>query len=87
MRRYNEYRAPTLVEWSEFEDHFDKRKTELGNCGRPYATPCGHKHACIRCPMLHVDATMIRRLDEIKGDLAKRREHAIDEDWRSDRRD
>jgi hypothetical protein len=81
MPPYNEYRAPTLVEWSEFEDHFDKRKVELGNCGRPYATPCSHEHACIRCPMLHVDAKMICRLDEIKGDLAKRRERAIDEGW------
>jgi hypothetical protein len=31
--------------------------------------------------MLHVDAKMIRRLDEIEGDLAKRRERAIDEGW------
>ena len=29
--------------------------------------------------MLHVDAKMIRRLDEIEGDLAKRRERANDE--------
>jgi len=37
------------------------------------------REACIRCPMLHVDAKMIRRLYEIEGDLAKRRARAIDE--------
>ncbi len=31
---------PTGQEWTEFEDHFDKRNVELGTCGRPYGTPC-----------------------------------------------
>ena len=35
---------------NEFEEHFDKRKVELGSCARPYGTPCQHEHACIRCP-------------------------------------
>lgn len=25
-------------EWAEFQAHFDKRKVELGSCGRPYDT-------------------------------------------------
>jgi hypothetical protein len=31
-------------------EHFDKRKVELGTCGRPYGTPCQHEHACIPRP-------------------------------------
>lgn len=47
----------------------------------PYATPCTHDQACIRCPMLHIDHKMIRRLDEIETDLVKRRERAEIEGW------
>ena len=70
-----------MTEWSEFETHFDKRKVELGDCGRPYGTPCEHEHACIRCPMLHVDPAAIDRLDEIDTDLIARREKAQTEGW------
>ncbi|WP_284750828.1 hypothetical protein [Arthrobacter sp. efr-133-R2A-120] len=76
-----EYRTPTTTEWAEFEEHFDKRKVELGNCGRPYATPCEHEHACIRCPMLQVDPGMIDRLDEINEDLISRRVLAETKGW------
>ena len=48
-------------EWEEFEEHFDKRKVELGTCGRPYGTPCAHEHACIRCPMLASTRRMLPR--------------------------
>ncbi|MET8645053.1 hypothetical protein ACFVHS_44125 [Streptomyces sp. NPDC057746] len=34
LRPDGEYRAPTSTEWSEFEQHFDTRKVELGDCGR-----------------------------------------------------
>ncbi|NYE71884.1 tyrosine-type recombinase/integrase [Microlunatus parietis] len=81
MRPLEEYRPVTDTEWQEFEDHFDKRKLELGNCGRPYATPCSHEHACIRCPMLRVDPRMLDRLDEIEADLHTRRQRAQDEGW------
>jgi hypothetical protein len=47
MRPDHEYRPVTETEWTEFEEHFDKRKLELGSCGRPYATPCSHEHACL----------------------------------------
>lgn len=80
-RSAREYRAPSATEWAEFEEHFDKRKVELGSCGRPYATPCEHEHACIRCPMLHVDPVMIDRLDEINTDLISRRELAQTNGW------
>lgn len=81
VRPTSEYRPVTDDEWTEFEEHFDKRKLELGNCGRPYATPCSHEHACIRCPMLHIDPKMISRLDEIETDLVNRRERAKTEGW------
>jgi integrase len=80
-RPAREYRAVTGTEWAEFEEHFDKRKVELGNCGRPYATPCEHEHACIRCPMLQVDPSMLDRLDEIRMDLIARRELAETKGW------
>ncbi|GCD94704.1 integrase [Embleya hyalina] len=66
MRPQEEYRPVTDTEWQEFDEQFDKRKLEPGNCGRPYATPCSHEHACIRCPMLHVDPKMLGRLAEIE---------------------
>lgn len=81
MRPNTEYRPVTDTEWTEFQEHFDKRKLELGNCGRPYATPCSHEHACIRCPMLHVDPKMVTRLDEIEEDLLLRRQRAETEGW------
>jgi hypothetical protein len=59
-RRPNEeYRPATDAEWKEFQQHFDKRKVELGSCGRPYGTPCVHEHACVRCPMLYVTPTSV----------------------------
>ncbi|MDJ0363484.1 site-specific integrase, partial [Rhodococcus sp. H29-C3] len=81
LRPPEEYPPVTAEEWTEFEAHFDKRKVELGSCGRPYATPCSHEHACIRCPMLHVDTKMIGRLTEIETDLELRRERAQTEGW------
>jgi len=81
LRPPGEYRPPTDQEWTEFENHFDKRKVELGNCGRPYGTPCSHEHACIRCPVLQVSPKMLHRLDEIESDLLARRERAEAEGW------
>ena len=39
VRPEAEYREPTEVEWREFQEHFQLRKLELGECGRPYGTP------------------------------------------------
>lgn len=81
LRPGEEYRPATSEEWDEFEEHLDKRKVELGSCGRPYGTPCQHEHACIRCPMLHINPKMIDRLDELETDLLARRERAEQEQW------
>ncbi|MFD5468826.1 hypothetical protein ACFWIQ_39415, partial [Kitasatospora sp. NPDC127059] len=68
----------------EFEEHFDKRRVELGSCGRPYGTPCAHEHACIRCPMLSINPKMIPRLDELEQDLLARRDRAMAEGWQGE---
>ncbi|MEU8781780.1 site-specific integrase [Streptomyces sp. NPDC048637] len=81
LRPDDEYRGVTSDEWEEFEEHFDKRKVELGACGRPYGTPCQHEHACIRCPMLQVDPKMISRLDDLEADLITRLARAKSEGW------
>ncbi|WP_406067709.1 hypothetical protein [Streptomyces sp. NBC_01020] len=47
IRPSDEYRPASTAEWDEFTEHFDKRKVELGSCGRPYGTPCQHEHACL----------------------------------------
>lgn len=81
MRPMAEYREVTDDEWWEFESHFDKRKVELGTCGRPYGTPCRHEHACVRCPMLRISPKMIPRLDELEQDLQTRRQYAVSQGW------
>jgi gamma-glutamylcyclotransferase (GGCT)/AIG2-like uncharacterized protein YtfP len=69
---------------AEFEEHFDKRRVELGSCGRPYGTPRAHEHACIRCHMLSISPTMLPRLDELEDDLLARRQRALAEGWRAE---
>lgn len=81
LRPEDEYADITSEEWAEFEGHFDKRKVELGNCARPYGSPCQHEHACIRCPMLQVNPKMLPRLAEIEKDLILRRKRAEEEQW------
>lgn len=80
-RPQEEYRPASPEEWAEFEEHFDKRKVELGSCGRPYGTPCQHEHACVRCPMLHINPKMLPRLDELEADLLERMDRAEREGW------
>lgn len=81
VRPDGEYRDTTNDEWLEFEDHFDRRKVELGSCGRPYGTPCQHEHACIRCPVLHINPKMLDRLEELESDLVNRLRRAEEEAW------
>ncbi|MZD56565.1 tyrosine-type recombinase/integrase [Streptomyces sp. SID5606] len=83
-RPEGEYRDPTTEEWDDFQQHFDKRRVELGSCGRPYGTSCAHEHACIRCPMLSVDPKMLFRLDELEQDLVQRRNRAVTEGWQGE---
>ncbi len=81
QRPSDEYRDVTDTEWDEFLDHFEHRKVELGTCGRAYATPCHHEHACIRCPLLRVDPNQRPRLQEIRVSLTNRIAEAHERGW------
>ena len=81
LRPPAEYREPTEQEWTEFEAHFERRKLELGTCGRPYGSPCQHEHACIRCPMPRMDPNQRRRLVEILRNLTDRIDEARVHGW------
>ena len=61
--------------------NFERRKLSLGTCGRSYATPCIHEHACIRCPLLRPDPAQRPRLADIRGNLIARISEAQREGW------
>jgi integrase len=75
LRDSTEYRDVTAVEWTEFEQHFQLRRVALGDCLRPYGTPCVHEHSCIRCPFLRVDPTQGPRLLEIEANTNQKINH------------
>jgi hypothetical protein len=81
LRPSAEYRVPTEQEWEEFLGHFERRKVALGTCGRSYATPCIHEHACVRCPLLRPDLTQRGRLIEIRDNLISRIAEARNHGW------
>jgi integrase len=81
LRPSEEYRAPTDEEWQQFLGHFERRKVATGTCGRAFATPCTHEHACIRCPMLWPDPAQEQRLTEIRDNLTARIAEAEREGW------
>lgn len=81
LRPEAEYREPTDEEWREFQAHFQARKLELGECGRPYGQPCKHEFACIRCPSLRLDPTARPRLVEIIANLKERIQEARMNGW------
>ncbi|MDQ6837228.1 MAG: site-specific integrase [Actinomycetota bacterium] len=81
LRPSEEYRTPTDEEWDDFLGHFERRKLALGTCGRSYATPCIHEHACVRCPLLRPDPTARPRLVEIGDNLVARIDEARRQGW------
>jgi hypothetical protein len=81
LRPTDEYRTPTDEEWEEFLGHFERRKLSVGNCGRAFATPCIHEHACVRCPMLWPDPAQRPRIAEIRDNLTARIAEAEREGW------
>ena len=81
LRPSEEYRTPTDEEWQQFLGHFQHRKVAAGTCGRAFATPCPHEHACIRCPMLWPDPAQQARLTEIRDNLTARIAEAEREGW------
>lgn len=81
LRPAEEYRTPTDEEWQEFIGNFERRKVELGDCGRSYATPCIHEHACLRCPLLRPDPAQRSRLMQIHASLLARITEAQSRRW------
>jgi site-specific recombinase XerC len=81
LRPEAEYRKPTEQEWRDFQAHFQARKLELGECGRPYGSTCKHEHSCIRCPSLRLAPTARPRLVEIIANLRDRISEAKLNGW------
>ena len=81
LRPGEEYRQPTDQEWDEFLGHFERRKVALGTCGRSYATPCIHEHACLRCPLLRPEPAQRDRLLEVRDNLIARIAEARKNNW------
>ncbi|MFC3960964.1 tyrosine-type recombinase/integrase [Nocardia jiangsuensis] len=81
LRASAEHCDATSAEWAEFEQHFLLRRVELGDCFRPYGTPCIHEHACVRCPFLRLDPTQAPRLDDMAANARDRLDHARDKQW------
>ncbi len=71
----------TTDEWHEFEQHFLLRKVALGDCHRPYGTPCVHEHACTRCPFLKIDPAQAGRLEEMTVNAEARLHEARQRVW------
>lgn len=80
LRPSGEMRPASGEEWQEFEEHFLLRKVALGDCHRPYGTPCVHEHACARCRFLRVDPAQLARIEEMtcnaEARLIESRDHA-----------
>lgn len=61
----HELRTASSEEWQEFEQHFLLRRVALGTCHRPYATPCVHEHACIKCRFMQVNPAQAGRVEDM----------------------
>jgi integrase len=81
LRPDAEMRPATGEEWAEFEQHFLLRKVALGDCHRPYGTPCVHEHACARCRFLQVDPAQLGRIEEMTVNAEARLVEARDKVW------
>ncbi|MBT8162994.1 MULTISPECIES: tyrosine-type recombinase/integrase [Arthrobacter] len=76
-----EFRAASTEEWREFEEHFLLRRVALGTCHRPYATPCVHEHACVKCRFLQVDPAQAGRLETMTEKAEQRLAEAREHHW------
>ncbi|WP_247044536.1 tyrosine-type recombinase/integrase [Arthrobacter rhizosphaerae] len=77
----HEARAASDTEWAEFEQHFLLRRVALGTCHRPYATPCVHEHACIKCRFLQVDPAETGRIEDMTVNAEARLDEARQHQW------
>lgn len=83
-RPTDEYRPPSAAELAEFGAHFGLRRIEMGNCVRPYGTPCVHEHACLRCPFQQIEPAELPKLDKVRADISRRIEQARAKQWLGD---
>jgi hypothetical protein len=74
-------RPATGEEWDDFQQHFLRRKVALGDCHRPYGTPCVHEHACVKCRFLAVDPAAAARIEEMTTNTCDRIREARDRGW------
>ncbi|MEJ7786071.1 MAG: tyrosine-type recombinase/integrase [Solirubrobacteraceae bacterium] len=81
LRPDGEHRAAKPDEWAEFEQHFLLRRVALGDCHRPYGTPCVHEHACTRCRFLRVDPAQLGRIEEMTANAEQRLVEAREKTW------
>jgi hypothetical protein len=81
LRPIGEDRVADTDEWAEFENHFLLRRVALGECHRPYGTPCVHEHACTRCRFLRVDPAALGRINEMTDNAEQRLVEAKDRAW------
>lgn len=77
----HESRAATAGEWNEFEQHFLLRRVALGTGHRPYATPCVHEHACVKCRFLQVDPAQASRIEDMTDNAEQRLVEAREHQW------
>lgn len=80
-RPSEEFRPATSDEWLEFEQHFLLRKVALGDCQRPYGTPCIHEHACVKCRFLKVDPAQLGRIETMTSNAEERLVEARQNVW------
>jgi len=81
LRADAEMRPATDPEWTDFQEHFLRRKVSLGDCHRPYGTPCVHEHACVKCRFLAVDPAAGGRIEEMTANTCDRITEARDRGW------
>lgn len=81
LRPDGENRTAEADEWANFEQHFLLRRVALGECHRPYGTPCVHEHACTRCRFLRVDPAQLGRIEEMAKNAEDRLSEAQDKGW------
>lgn len=81
LRPEREKRSASDQEWADFEEHFLLRRVALGDCRRPYGTPCVHEHACIRCRFLHLDPAEGGRIEEMTRNAEARLVEAKQRVW------
>jgi Phage integrase family len=81
LRPTGEDRVADPDEWAEFQEHFLLRRVALGECHRPYGTPCVHEHACTRCRFLRVDPAQLGRIEEMTDNAEQRLDEAKQKAW------